>query len=504
MHIEIHDELRPEDNAMIQALYSRSPASVADHLRDLENRDAGSFMDRYYVGYGHASIGDCGSTTIFIEGVSMLVAKAIQDWPLYSGQEASTRYMDFSRVPFVVSPRVGLGRETSEIQENWRTFYLSALEPTKEHVRRQHPQKPGEDAKIYERAVAARTFDILRAFLPAGATTNLSWHTNLRQANDHLSWLLGHPDFFVREAASSLWATLHRHYPSSFASFDRPTLDYQEELLKKDYFLTDYDTDEVLVDGHMVQYPLHSDEAFEHRPRGTPLPWYLAELGSIRSTFVLDFGSFRDLQRHRNGVIRMPLLTTDIGFHPWYLAQLPDELRERATDLLDKQQDAISDLDCSAVEAQNFIAMGYLVPCRVTQPLPAFVYRLELRSSKTVHPTLRQVVLEEVKQFRELFPSIVLHVDEDPDDWTIRRGKQTIVARESASEFKQYRRSKIAELRPYVPGETLSDRVSISAADLEAGSPKPGDMIARNPKNHDDQWLVAADYFADNFEPTEE
>ena len=27
------------------------------------------------------------------------------------------------------------------------------------------------------------------------------------------------------------------------------------------------------------------------------------------------------------------------------------------------------------------------------------------------------------------------------------------------------------------------------------------DMIARNPKNHDDQWLVAAAYFADNFEP---
>lgn len=67
--------------------------------------------------------------------------------------------------------------------------------------------------------------------------------------------------------------------------------------------------------------------------------------------------------------------------------------------------------------------------------------------------------------------------------------------------FQHYRRSQIAELRPYMPGETLSDRVSVSASDLEAGSPKAGDMIARNPKNHDDQWLVAAVYFADNFEP---
>ena len=68
------------------------------------------------------------------------------------------------------------------------------------------------------------------------------------------------------------------------------------------------------------------------------------------------------------------------------------------------------------------------------------------------------------------------------------------------SEFKQYRRKQIAELRPYVPGESM-EGVSISAPDREAGSPLLGDMIARNPKNHADQWLVAAAYFADNFEP---
>lgn len=67
--------------------------------------------------------------------------------------------------------------------------------------------------------------------------------------------------------------------------------------------------------------------------------------------------------------------------------------------------------------------------------------------------------------------------------------------------FKEYRRKQIAELRPHVVGETLDVKVSVSAEDKEAGSPKEGDMIARNPKNHADQWLVAAKYFADNFEP---
>lgn len=69
------------------------------------------------------------------------------------------------------------------------------------------------------------------------------------------------------------------------------------------------------------------------------------------------------------------------------------------------------------------------------------------------------------------------------------------------SEFKQYKRKQIAELRPYEVGSMLSDKVSISEEDLKAGSPKEGDMIARNPKNHDDQWLVAKQYFEDNFEP---
>ncbi len=66
--------------------------------------------------------------------------------------------------------------------------------------------------------------------------------------------------------------------------------------------------------------------------------------------------------------------------------------------------------------------------------------------------------------------------------------------------WKQYRRTELAELRGYVPGENM-DGISVAIIDVNAGSPKIGDMIARNPKNHADQWLVSAQYFADNFEP---
>jgi hypothetical protein len=82
------------------------------------------------------------------------------------------------------------------------------------------------------------------------------------------------------------------------------------------------------------------------------------------------------------------------------------------------------------------------------------------------------------------------------------------------SEFKKYRRTQIAEMRPI----TFEDiqafendkhihciidtefKISISDVDLQNGSPKIGDMVARNPTNHQDQWLVAEQYFKDNFQ----
>jgi len=62
----------------------------------------------------------------------------------------------------------------------------------------------------------------------------------------------------------------------------------------------------------------------------------------------------------------------------------------------------------------------------------------------------------------------------------------------------------MAEMRPVVAGESLKsltdEGVSVSVEDRKDGSPLVGDMIARNPDNHKDMWLVAATYFKANFE----
>jgi hypothetical protein len=74
------------------------------------------------------------------------------------------------------------------------------------------------------------------------------------------------------------------------------------------------------------------------------------------------------------------------------------------------------------------------------------------------------------------------------------------------SEFKQYRRKSISEMRQVVFGEDLTG-VSISEPDKKLMQELPNvfaqGYIARNPKNHEDQWYVAKDYFDDNLEPIE-
>lgn len=422
------DVPHPEDVAMLQALYSRSPAKVQDHLEKVRKAGSGEFMDRYYVGYNHKSIGDCGTTSIFVEGVTMLTAKAIQDWPLYSGQEASTRYMDFSQAEFSNPLK---SWEGEAIQQRWRSFYLEAQALTEAHLRERYPQHGGEDPKTYNRAIKARTFDTLRCFLPAGAQTNLSWHTNLRQASDHLEGLLVHPDHNVRDVAQGLWESLATRYPNSFKMNERPGVQEYAATAAADHFLQGgEDFPEFCFRGPRFDQQLLEDSGdlrlLRNRPRTAPVPRRFSEWHGFESLFRLDFGSYRDLQRHRNGLIRMPLLTTELGFNGWYLDELPSLVRDEALILIEEQRASINALECDKFTRQNYIAMGFQVPCHVLQNLPALIYRLELRSSKTVHPSLRRVVLKEIAEFKKRFPDIALHVDEEPDSWSIRRGNQTI------------------------------------------------------------------------------
>ena len=74
-------------------------------------------------------------------------------------------------------------------------------------------------------------------------------------------------------------------------------------------------------------------------------------------------------------------------------------------------------------------------------------------------------------------------------------------------EFKQYRRKSVSEMRQILFGEDMSG-ISISEPDRQLMRDNPNlfqqGYVARNPKNHEDLWYVAKDYFDDNLEPIDQ
>jgi thymidylate synthase ThyX len=384
-------------------------------------------MKNFYVGYGHKSIGDCGSATLFIEGISMLAAKAVQDWPLYSGQESSTRYVDFKTQPF----KNPLGTsEGEELLESYREFYTEALLPTQEYLKAQFPLGAGEKEGIYNKAIAARAFDILRGFLPAGSTTNLAWHTNLRQAADKVMLLRHHPLEEVKNLGEAIEETLRMAFPNSFGHERyENTENYNKEWMEKDYYYHNKNCPDFKMVNNSINTDLLPRKIVENRPVKTELPKYLAEAGTLQFEFLLDFGSFRDIQRHRAVIQRMPMLTTEIGFEKWYLEELPKEFTEKAKVFLKKQEEKINKLNVPKEIKQYYIAMGYNISNRLTGNIPALVYLAELRATRFVHPTLRKRAKMIADTLSELFGKfgLVMHLDKEIDRFDIKRGEHDIV-----------------------------------------------------------------------------
>ena len=305
MKLLLIDDLAPEDVAMLQALYSRSAESAEVHLEKVKKAGSGKFMGTYYVHYNHKSIADCGTTTMFIEGVSTLAAKAVQDWPLYSGQETSTRYIDMSTRR--IEDPIGTPR-SKEVHERWMQFYTSSQGPMEAHIRKRYPateadNKTDKTRENYERAVKARVFDSLRGFLPAGITTQLSWHTNLRQAGDHLSTLSKHPAPEIRAIGETLWKMFCEQYEASSGDFGagvsavtggaEARAAWEARVFEKHTYSAakGFPTNGLgfassLRPGLLAEY----DEELRTRPRGSVLPHFMTDFGQLSFAFLLDFG----------------------------------------------------------------------------------------------------------------------------------------------------------------------------------------------------------------------
>lgn len=432
----------PEASAMLQAFYSRSTESVVTRLERLGSDMTGvkKALSKFYVGYGHASIGDCGNVTVFIENVSIVAAKALQDDPRYNGQECSTRYIELDGEVYRPTPAVSY----------WLTAYKDVLASVLAGVRSEHeyvpepgfdilkPEhtKPGSSYATWKNATQARAFDIARGWMPCAALTNLSISASLRVLQDITVELLGHPLPEVQRIAEALRVKLTEQYPSAVQYFTRQEHDRAEWLYKGGaHYITEapfhgwrQGKHECYMDANVGDKTMHWINA---RPRHAKLPHHFESMGTVRIVGGIDYGTWRDLQRHRRNIGRPSRPHASNEIHPWYWEQLERYAGIKMTlaSKIDAMQQLEIQLDSPESEEDQYdCPMGIIVPYEYTMGLSQALYFAELRSGNTVHDILRPIA----QQVAETLVRYDIRVDYDnaPGRFDLRRGTQTITERD--------------------------------------------------------------------------
>jgi thymidylate synthase ThyX len=172
----------PEQCAYALARYSRSPDSIRESVEWVRAHDSSKFLESYYFQYGHASIADLGHVVMCLEGISELAATEVEDEPIWDGQARSSRYQDFSRSGFVTPPGLPPPDEVryrtagGELLEAYARIHARMCQ----HLAEKLPRPDGMKEDAYQRAIAARAFDVARYLLFLGVPTSVGQVASIR------------------------------------------------------------------------------------------------------------------------------------------------------------------------------------------------------------------------------------------------------------------------------------------------------------------------------------
>jgi len=422
------------DNQEVQArccaLFSRSHKPLDEQAAKATVEQAEAFARTYVVGYGHNSINDCGSICASLERISMIAAKFIEDYPLFNGQESSTRYIPFDIADFkdVVESPYAFDDPRLQLQRDLMDFYREAKPAQVAFIASENGIADlDSEPQDTQRSIRAKSFDILRGFLPAGCRTQVAWVTTFRQAVERIEMMLRHPLPEIREIGLRLQESCLGMYPGAFCGLEKEGHIESADMWYGDEFWDEYHTAPMMVPDTVV-IPEGGFGSSRHpdRPASKRVP-ALADLRSEEIEIVakIDYGSWRDIHRHRNCAQAFPLLTAG-EFEPFYLENLAPELKARAVRLVNRTKETCS---AGGYLDQYAIPMGFMVTYWAKWSISQAAYVLELRSKPSVHPTVRRLV--------KRIADVVLAADGCPEincDWSgfpytrkvdMRRGKET-------------------------------------------------------------------------------
>ena len=408
--------LPAEAFAAAQSMVSRSSGDPIDRFEQILADGAGDFVKKYYVGYGHKSIADCVSIVISIHKLSIEASYwVLEQAPLLNPQELSTRY----NTEGIEQARSGLAKLPRRFQEyeNLETFkrvhnaLIDIVESVYEPVRNtsfEYYFKRYEkiNASAAKNAANAHACDIARGFLPTATDSSITISANVRAITDLIHRLYG--------------ASVKVPYLAEVAlDIARAVVSVAPNSLRLDQFALN----------RYIRVRQETEEQYRHKPDPfkdwtigdrmknilleerieIPVPLEDYELSECSLKRKMDFGSIRDIIRHRT--VFSAVLTESLherDFHDGYFRgivgePLKKELRKIVGEPLREYYEAVNsfqtETNLSPERSLGLALLGHKFPFYLWTSNSSGLYNLfRLRMKGNSHPLLREEVFKIAEQ----------------------------------------------------------------------------------------------------------
>jgi thymidylate synthase ThyX len=422
---------------------------------------AEEFHEKWVVGYGHASVAEHAVAHLAIEDVSIVASKVLEDARLASFTEKSTRYVVFDRDKFCREPRLMASPFAALYQETCRALldtYARLMDQVTAAVRAETPRGERQTERGHEAACRAKACDVLRYILPAATLTNIGMTINGRALEHLITKLLSHPLAEAREIGPQVKAEAQQVIPTLIkyadaSAYVRETGEAMDALARQ-YFERatpaeagavslvwfPEDAEDRLVASILYGYTPHPLPQVAERVRALsrqekarvvdeylrrrgPHDQPLRALEHVSYTFdiLVDFGAFRDIQRHRM-VTQTPQESTSAhGYSTppemarYGLSAAFDHCMARAQSAY---QAIVGDFP---VEAQYVLPLAFRKRVLFTWNLREIFHFVQLRSGRQGHVSYRSIAQQVFQELERVHPLLAKYIRVDLEDYSLSR-----------------------------------------------------------------------------------
>lgn len=458
----------PEQLAVAFAKCSRSSTPFDQNVDDVDLEKAAAFHEKWVVGYGHGSVAEHAVASVAMENIPQVVVKIVEDCRLCSFTEKSSRYQVFTRDRVAVPETLEKSQYIGEVNKLFDRLYelydecYVLLEPL---MRERNPQGDLSDG-AYKAVLKALVCDRVRYLLPSASLTMVGMTANARNWGFAITKLLSTNDSIAQDVGEqvkeSLKGGLNTDPDEALRQFPFPTLlkyadpnDYQMRQVKDMAQIaekilgaenkSDGQSDKRVActydDVHAERriaaslLSLHGKismnqalEIISHKPelmeeiisqslksRGPHDPAPRAfEHAWFQHQIVMDYGGWRDIQRHRMCTQSNQPLGTDLGYEvPVEIEEIGKAkeftaVMEAARELNHKLLDA-----GLTTEAEYVVPMAYRRRLVISWNVRELFHFIELRSGKKGHPSYRKVAQDLWHSLNETHPLIASFIRVD-------------------------------------------------------------------------------------------